>query len=90
MSTITHVDPPAERAEGDIYYPSLQTPVPYHTFLVSDSGVHIHFWLKYPYHGAKLAKKLKAFASNFRDIVSVSYSEGKPIGYTSHEDMRPL
>lgn len=89
MSRPKYVHCPPEKAEGDIHYPGAEKPVPYNTFLAGPNGSHIHFWLDYPYHGEKLAKKLKAFATHFRDIVSCSYSGGEPSGYWAHQDMRP-
>lgn len=89
MTHPTRVHYPFEQAEGDVYYPGIENPIPYHTYLAGPNGVHIHFWINSPYHGQKLARKLKSFATNFNDIVSASYSGGKPTGYRAHRDMKP-
>lgn len=80
---------PVKQAEGDVYHPSCPDPMPYCTDLAGPDGVHIHFWIDYPYYGQKFVRKLKAFASNFNDIVSVSWSDGQPAGYWTHQDMKP-
>lgn len=89
MSYPRRVECPVEKAEGDIHYPGVAVPVPYNTYLAGPDGVHLHIWLDVPYYGPKTARKIKAFATNFRDVVSASYSEGAPAGYWAHQDMRP-
>lgn len=89
MTHPTRVEPPAEKAEGDIHYPGIPDPIPYNTYLAGPDGVHLHMWLPVPYYGGKTARKIKAFATNFNDVVSASYSGGKPTGYWAHQDMKP-
>lgn len=89
MTLPRRVSDPVDRAEGDVYYPGCEEPIAYNTFLAGPDGVHIHFWIHPPEHGAKMAKKLKSFASYFRDIVSCSYSDGRPSSYWAHNDMKP-
>ena len=82
------VECPVEKAEGDIHVPGLKEPVPYNTWSAGPDGCHLHIWLDIPYYGAETARKIKAFATNFRDIVSASYSEGEPTSYWAHQDMK--
>lgn len=89
MSHPRRVECPLEKAEGDIHYPGLKAPVPYTTWLAGPDGCHLHIWLNIPYYDKETARKIKRFATNFNDVVSCSYSDGKPQGYWAHQDMKP-
>ena len=78
---------PDAKAEGDIIHPDLPEPIPYDTDVISPDGVHIHLWMgKHDQDGA--ARSLAVRVARYcRDIVSVSYSIGKPTGYWAHQNL---
>ena len=79
---------PEVRAEGDIYVPGYDEPVPYNTQLADPDGVALHLWMGVRGQDSALRAAAVRVANYHRDIVQVTYSIGQPSGYWTHQDMR--
>jgi hypothetical protein len=70
-----------DRAEGDILG------FPYNTELANINGVWFHVWLGDTEPTEKLLARLHSKARNTRDVVNMTYSDGKPTSYWAHQDI---
>lgn len=70
-----------DRAEGDILG------FPYNTELANSQGVWFHVWLGDTEPAKELLDRLQSKARNTRDVVSMTYSTGKPTSYWAHQDI---
>lgn len=59
---------------------------PYNTKLVSSQGVHFHIWIGDVELPEGLLEALTRTASNHRDVVRMTYSNGQPTGFWAHEN----
>jgi hypothetical protein len=70
---------PETKAEGKLKVGAHD--FPYDTQLVSIDGVDLHVWLGDIKPTPELLKKIERRAKNQRDVVRLTYSSGKPIGF---------
>lgn len=82
---------PEAKAEGVLYlrFHENDYQIPYDTQLVGPEGCSIHFWLGHNGSISGLPLAARKEASNFRDIVTCTYSVGEPIGFWARQDMKP-
>lgn len=82
---ISKIECPDDRAEGTILASEFRA-FPYNTELVSSQGVCFHVWLGEYKPTKELLDSLRRRACNQRDVVYMTYSDGKPTGFWAHED----
>ncbi len=77
---LKRISNPSIKAEGLIYLNEINQTFPYHTELAGPNGCCIHIWMGEENQNKGLLYRLYRLASNYRDVIQCTYSNGTSEG----------